>query len=74
MVTKGENGSEVFHQGIQFSFAPRIIVHPLDTIGAGDTHFAYFVITFLKTGDVCKSGAVATEETSVFLMRKEVGK
>lgn len=70
LITKGQEGSVVFSKKKKFIFKPSKKIISRDTIGAGDTFFANFVLNFIKTGDEIEAtGKIATEETVEFLMQ-----
>ena len=69
IITKGEKGCVIYSQGERFNFFGKKI-QSTNTIGAGDTFFINFIIKFLKTKDVKKSGEFAISETEKFLLNK----
>ncbi|MDP3975827.1 MAG: PfkB family carbohydrate kinase [bacterium] len=70
LITRGGKGCKVFTNEKFFTVKPDQIIETSDTIGTGDTFFAYFIAQFLKTGDVVASGQWATEQTARFLTQK----
>lgn len=70
IITKGEKGVDAYIKGLQYSIQPKKTVRSYDTIGAGDTFFAYFVATLVKTDDVVNSLNQAVSQTSIFLASK----
>ena len=67
VVTKDSEGVEIHHKGQRFDYAPKQIVHPPHTIGAGDTWFANFVAKFIETEDINQSAEFTLDKTSEFL-------
>lgn len=67
LVTNGKLGCGVFAFGKWYLIKPEKIIRARNTIGAGDTFFAYFVSKFVKTGEILGSVKYATESTSNFL-------
>lgn len=67
LITKGKLGCEIFAFGKRYNIKPSKIVASKNTIGAGDTFFAYFVSRFAKTAKVLDSAKYAIEKTSLFL-------
>ena len=70
IVTKGELGVEVYWVSERYLLRPKTIIKAKNTIGAGDTFFAYFVSRFTKTNNVKNSCSYALEKTSEFLTSK----
>jgi len=72
VVTKRRKGSIIYYKGKKFVFVPKLTVKAENTIGAGDTFFACFVLNFLRTkGNIQESGEFATVETIQFLKSKK---
>jgi sugar/nucleoside kinase (ribokinase family) len=70
IITKGDKGADIYFYGKKYSFKVNKI-KAADYIGSGDTFFANFICSFLKTeGDVVTSGEVAIRETREFLLNK----
>ncbi|MBI5358199.1 hypothetical protein HZB69_01045 [Candidatus Amesbacteria bacterium] len=69
IVTKDKAGTEVFFRGNHVISAPSRIVHPPNTIGAGDTFFANFVYQFMTTDNVESAAHFALDKTSEFLSK-----
>ena len=67
VITKGSLGCEIFINGKRYKIKPRKHLNVLNTIGAGDTFFAYLVSRYLKTKDFLKSVEYAVDRTSEFL-------
>ena len=65
--TKGQLGCEIFIRGKHRAIHPSRIVDTNDTIGAGDTFFAYFISEYIRKQNVQMSAVYATEETRKFL-------
>ena len=70
IITNGEYGSEIFSFGKHYLIKPLSIIVCKNTIGAGDTFMANFVIRFLRTTNVLDSAKYATSKTSIFLKSK----
>lgn len=84
IVTNGKKGCEVFASGKRYIIKPTKIIKVKNTIGAGDTFFAFFVMQFIKTEKLLESVNFAVNKTSNFLntqnihwhnqlFRKEIG-
>lgn len=71
LVTKGAGGCEVFAFGERFIVKPKKVIKTDNTIGAGDTFFAFFVSQFIKTGLVRDSVKYAIVMTSLFLSKQK---
>jgi len=71
LITQGEKGCTIYASGKKFIVKPKKILHAPDTLGAGDTFFAYFIAEYIKTNDLKKSAEVATVKASEFLMTKK---
>ncbi len=67
IITKGNKGCEAFIFGKRYIVKPKKILNTINTIGAGDTFFAYFMSHLYKNNDPVKSLNYATEKTSKFL-------
>ena len=67
LITKGKLGCEIFAFGKRYNIKPSKVVASKNTIGAGDTFFAYFVSRFAKTAKVLDSAKYAIKKTSLFL-------
>lgn len=70
IITDGEDGGEIFYNGINKKFPLKDKIHPKDTIGAGDTFFSYFVAALYNGKDPFESMESAQLETVVFLKKK----
>lgn len=68
--TKAEAGCTIFTSGKRVDILPSHQVSGADTVGAGDTFFAYFISQYIRSEDVCVSGAYAVEKTIGFLETK----
>lgn len=70
IVTKGSKGAVVYFKNKKHMLTAKKI-KTCDTIGAGDTFFARFIVGFVKSkGDVVRSGKFAMEEAKKFLLAK----
>jgi bifunctional ADP-heptose synthase (sugar kinase/adenylyltransferase) len=70
IITKGSKGAVIYFKNKKHSFVAKKI-KPKDTIGAGDTFFAEFIVEFVKSkGDIAKSGKLAAREVEKFLSKK----
>lgn len=67
IITKGSQGCQAFIFGKKYVIKPKKVLKTKNTIGAGDTFFAYFIAKLFKNNDPLKSLRYATEETSKFL-------
>ena len=70
LVTNGSKGSVLYFKGYKFTAKPAKEIKSTDTIGAGDTFFAYFVVKFLQSNDQEESLKYATSKTTSFLSSK----
>lgn len=70
LITKGKRGIETYIQGRIYFVKPEIEIQCEDTIGAGDTFFAYCVSNLIKTDDIYNSIKQAVKQTSKFLSSK----
>ena len=64
VITRGENGVEVFTKGLSFK-QPSISVKVVDTVGAGDTFTAGFLASLQKAGKLNKAAVSYLDETSL---------
>jgi len=69
LITKGKQGVEMYCLGRRYNIHTKI-VHRKNAIGAGDTFFAAFVASFLKTKDVLTACRFAVSYTRIFLNKK----
>ncbi|MDP3724352.1 MAG: PfkB family carbohydrate kinase, partial [bacterium] len=60
----------LYFRNIEMKTRPFRIIKSTDTIGAGDTFFAFFITAFLRSNDTRKSLKYATDKTSTFLLSK----
>ncbi|MBI3334951.1 MAG: hypothetical protein HY001_00425 [Candidatus Portnoybacteria bacterium] len=67
LITKGKLGCEIFAFAKRYIVKPSKVIASKNTIGAGDTFFAYFVSCFAKTANVLDSAKYAVKRTSAFL-------
>lgn len=67
IITKGARGCEVFAFGKGYIVRPPKIISQKNTIGAGDTFFAYFISRFIKTTNALDGASYAVKRTSMFL-------
>ena len=70
LITKGKLGCEIFAFGKRYNIKPSKVVASKNTIGAGDTFFAYFVSRFAKTAKILDSAKYAVKKTSLFLSKQ----
>ena len=64
VITRGENGVEVFTKGLSFK-QPSLSVKVVDTVGAGDTFTAGFLASLQKAGKLNKAAVSYLDETSL---------
>ena len=64
VITRGENGVEVFTKGLSFK-QPSVSVKVVDTVGAGDTFTAGFLASLQKAGKLNKAAVAYLDETSL---------
>lgn len=70
LLTQGTKGCTVYTFGKPFFVKPKRIVKSPDTLGAGDTFFAYFISQWIRTKDIYESASYAVDKTSDFLASK----
>jgi sugar/nucleoside kinase (ribokinase family) len=71
IITRGARGVLVYFHNKKYEFIGKKI-RSVNTIGAGDTFFANFIVTFLKTdGNIMESGNFAISKTEKFLLMKK---
>lgn len=70
LLTQGAKGCTVYAFGKSFFVKPKRIIKSPDTLGAGDTFFAYFISQYIITKDTYKSASYAVDKTSNFLASK----
>ena len=64
VITRGENGVEVFTKGLSFK-QPSVSVKVVDTVGAGDTFTAGFLASLQKAGKLNKAAVAYLDEASL---------
>lgn len=64
VITRGENGVEVFTKGLSFK-QPSLSVKVVDTVGAGDTFTAGFLASLQKAGKLNKAAVSYLDEASL---------
>jgi fructokinase len=64
VVTRGENGVEIFTKGLSFK-QPSVSVKVVDTVGAGDTFTAGFLASLQKAGKLNKAAVSYLDEASL---------
>jgi len=64
------NGVDLFFQGTETHLPVEKVVKSKDTIGAGDTFFAHFVVAMFQGKSPTEAVKVAIQKTSEFLERK----
>ncbi len=69
LVTKGQLGCDVFYFGRKFSIKPEEVIKSDNTLGAGDTFFAYFISQYIKNNNIIVSIKYATKMVSIFLAK-----
>lgn len=67
IVTKGSNGADLYYKGKSYTFKPKKILKLNNSIGAGDTLFAYFVAYIAKHHDPLLAMSFATDSTGKYL-------
>lgn len=71
IITKGRRGCEVFALGKRYIVIPPQVVTGVDTIGAGDTFFAYFILCYINTTNARESAKYAVQKTMAFLASRK---
>ncbi len=71
VITRGEEGATVYFKGQEFIIPAEVVVDLPDTVGAGDTFFAYYVAALSETEDPESAGRYAAQKTAAFLARKK---
>jgi len=70
IITKESKGAVIYFKNKKHVFTVKKIKSK-DTIGAGDTFFANFIVSFINTrGNIQKSGNFAVREVEKFLLNK----
>jgi len=70
LITKGADGCELYAFGKHYDFKINTIIKTSDTVGAGDTFFAYFISNFVRNNDVMVGVKYSIKKTSDFLKTK----
>lgn len=70
LVTRGARGVAGWAYGVGFGAEPDRVLRPSDTLGAGDSFFAYFVAGIIRNLSVRQSVRRAVAKTSGFLAAK----
>lgn len=70
LITKGKKGCDAYIFGKRYNFKVKNAIQNRDTVGAGDTFFAYFISSFIKSNDTIASVEYAIERTTKFLKSK----
>lgn len=70
LLTQGVKGCAVYAFGESFFVKPKKIMKTSETLGAGDTFFAYFISQYIITKNTYKSVSYAVDKTSNFLASK----
>lgn len=70
LVTRGKKGVIAYIEGKRYASQPEKVIQSEDTIGAGDSFFAYFVSNLINTKNAYISLSQAVEQTSKFLSSK----
>ncbi len=71
IMTRGEKGATIYFQGKRYNFGGKKL-SVTNTIGAGDTFFANFIVSFLNSdGDIEKDGNFSIKQTARFLLTKK---
>jgi sugar/nucleoside kinase (ribokinase family) len=68
VVTEGEKGCTVFHQGLPFSVPPRL-AYPIDPTGAGDVFAAAFFVRLSENDDLGQAAYFANVTASMAIER-----
>jgi hypothetical protein len=71
IVTKGEKGLDVYCNGRLTELPASPVTGPSDTIGAGDTFFAYFVVNMCKGYSAVVAAQDAMRKVATFLKEKK---
>jgi len=70
LMTLGSNGSILYFKNKAISTKPEMVIRSTDTIGAGDSFFAYFITKYLQSNNPALSLEYATSKTTSFLSSK----
>jgi fructose-1-phosphate kinase PfkB-like protein len=71
IITKGSEGVEIYFKNKKYTFTINNIKSS-DAIGAGDTFFANFIVSFINTdGMIEKSCSIAMNKVEKFLLNKK---
>ncbi len=70
IITKGESGVDIYENRIKKSFPVKNKIKTKDTVGAGDTFFANFVINFIENKNTETAINFAQSAVEDFLLEK----
>ena len=72
VITNGSQGVELYYRGKYKYFPVSKVENLSNTIGAGDTFFAYFVASMFQDDNPAVAAQYAIEQTNKFLKTKQV--
>lgn len=72
LVTRGIKGSTLYFKNKVITARPATVIKSIDTIGAGDSFFAFFISMYLQSNNPKKSLEYATFKTASFLAMKSI--
>lgn len=67
LLTQGAKGCTVFAFGKYFKIKPAESIKAPDTLGAGDTFFAYFIFKYIESTNPISASKFASRKTSEFI-------
>ena len=70
VMTRGEKDTTVYFRGDEFLIPTRVVSNLPDTVGAGDTFFAYYTAGLYQAKDPQAAGQYAADKTAEFLSKK----
>ncbi len=70
VVTHGKDGATIYCEGEEFMIPADVVDDLPNTVGAGDTFFAYFAASLYHGNDFRVAGTYASSKTAAFLSKK----
>ncbi len=70
VVTHGKDGATIYSKGEEVRIPAEVVKGLPNTVGAGDTFFAYFAASLYQGNDFRVAGMYASKKTAAFLSKK----